>query len=115
MSDKQLAVCIDEIYRVLKKWGYAFITFPAREYIENNMCFCPNCWLSFHKRWHKQVWEEDKIYNLFQQFEIVFLESTFFGSANLNIFGKIELAVKKILNFFLDHLNWNTYMLILRK
>lgn len=115
MTDIELAISIKEIYRVLKVWWYAIITFPAKEYLKNNECICPKCWEIFHKWWHKQYWDEKKIKNIFKDFNIIYLKSIVIGNSCLNIFGKIEFFAKYMLNYLTKHLDWNTYILILRK
>ena len=61
MDNEELATVIPEIWRVLKPGGRAFLTFPARENLQESECFCPSCGTKFHKWGHKQVWDEDKI------------------------------------------------------
>lgn len=73
MNNEQLNICVSEIYRFLKKWWYAFLTFPARENLKLNECMCPNCSETFHKWWHKQSWTDEKIKLKFKNFEIILL------------------------------------------
>lgn len=72
MTNEELNVCINEIYRTLKKGGLWFITFPANENLKNNECFCPNCWTIFHKVWHKQSFNDKIINTLFIKFKITY-------------------------------------------
>ena len=75
MSDKELQICVDEIYKKLKVWWYAFLTFPANENLELNQCICPECWKIFHKWWHKQYRDTQKIKRTFKNFKIVTLRT----------------------------------------
>ncbi len=115
MNDDQLDIAISEIYRILKEWWYAFLTFPAKEKLKNNECSCPNCWEVFHKWWHKQYWDEEKIKSKFKDFNIMYLKSEIIKNWNLNIFWKMEYFLRKILTKVKWHLDWNTYFIVLKK
>jgi len=118
MDDKELNIAISEMYRILKKWWYAFITFPAKENFKNNECICPNCWLVFHKWWHKQYWDEEKIKEKFSNFKIIVLKE-FFNRYNWNnyleyVIWYIMFILRNILNKFIN-LDNKSYLLILKK
>lgn len=113
MNNKQLEICISEIYRILKKWWYAFITFPAKENLKLNECICPNCWEIFHKRWHKQYWDKKIITNNFNIFETILLKEFVSRVKWKNIITNIIGYIK----YFWSHiLNLNkSYLVILKK
>ena len=118
MDDKELNIAISEMYRILKKWWYAFITFPAKENFKNSECICPNCWLVFHKWWHKQYWDEEKIKEKFSNFKIIVLKE-FFNRYNWNnyleyVIWYIMFILRNILNKFIN-LDNKSYLLILKK
>lgn len=118
MNDNQLDISISEIYRILKKWWYAFITFPAKENLKNNECICPNCWEVFHKWGHKQYWSEEKIKKNFNMFKIVELRE-FFNRYTWNSFLEYIIwynmyILRNILNKFINLEN-KSYLLILKK
>lgn len=68
MTNEELEIIVNEVYRCLKKWWIALFTFPARENLRVNTCSCPNCGEVFHKWWHKQYWDNQKIQKTFEQF-----------------------------------------------
>jgi len=114
MTDEQLMKCIDEIKRILKPHGYAIITFPAEENLDENMCFCPNCGVTFHKWGHKQSWNEQKIRNKFNNFNIVKIDKVIIPSNNLNIFGKLEFVLKKLILKLNKKVKGSSFLIILR-
>jgi len=118
MDEKQLKICISEIFRILKKWGYAFITFPAKENLKNNECICPNCSTVFHKWWHKQYWDESKIKDSFSKFNIIKQTEIFnrytWNSITENFIWYFMYFTRKILNKFIN-LEGKSYLLILKK
>lgn len=78
MSDEEVKVSVDEMHRILKKGGYAILTFPAYEDLQKNDCYCPNCGHNFHRWGHKQYWDHEKVRQTFgRKLEVVQL-STFF-------------------------------------
>lgn len=114
MSDAELDICVGEVYRILKSNGYCFITVPGEENLAENECFCPNCERKFHKWGHKQCWTENKLKKIFSQFEIVQIKKRCFSNPNLNIFGKIEVMVKKMALKFHNVSGFN-YVVIAKK
>lgn len=120
MTDEGLGFCVQEIYRTLKAWGYAFITFPYKEVLNRSTHFCPNCWTWFHTWWHKQSWNDEKISTLFKDFEIV--KSNRFISIGIKHYN--NLLVRYICLFlnklfvikpdFLEFISSN-YFLVLKK
>lgn len=118
MTDEELSFCIKEIYRVLKKDWYAFITFPAKEDLKSSECVCPKCWEVFHKWGHKQYWDMKKINKLFTQFEIVkcneFFNRHTWNKILENIIGYFMLFSRNIINKFIE-LDNKSYFLILKK
>jgi len=118
MSDEELNYNIKEIYRVLKKWWYAFITFPAKENLKSNECICSNCWEVFHKWWHKQYWDEKKILNTFKEFNIIYSKEFFnrytWKTILENIIWWIMFVLRNILNKFINIEN-KSYLVILKK
>lgn len=118
MTDEELNTSIKEIYRCLKKWGYAFLTFPAKENLKENEIICPQCWEIFHKWWHKQYWNEQKILNVFSDFKIILIKE-FFGRYPWKNFiervlGYIMRTLRTLLNKLI-HLDGKTYLIILKK
>lgn len=114
MSNQELVVCISEIYRILKKDGYVFITVPAEENLQENECFCPSCSHRFHKWGHKQIWGKEKILQKFKEFDIIYLKRKFFSNPGLNFFGKIGVIAKIILSKFRS-VSGATFLIILKK
>ena len=118
MSDEELNICIKEIYRVLKKWWHAFITFPAKENLKNNECICPKCWEVFHKWWHKQYWDDNKIKLIFSEFKIVLTKEFFNRYTWNNFIEKVAwfsmYFIRKLINTMVD-LDWKNYLVILKK
>lgn len=118
MSDNELQICVSEIYRCLKTWWYAFITFPCREKLEESFCICPECWTTFHKRWHKQRWDREKIDNVFSKFKIIKIKERFYRYPGNNkiemILWFIMYCIRSFINMFIDVKN-KTYFIILKK
>jgi len=118
MTNDELDLNIKEIYRVLKKGGYAIITFPVNEKLKDNECFCSNCGEIFHKWGHKQTWNIKKIKSKFKDFEITEVKEFFtpFKSNNYfeNLIGLIMFLMRNFLNIFLSIPNKN-YLLIIKK
>lgn len=118
MSDEELSLSVIEIKRILKKGGYAFVTFPADENLKENECFCPNCGLSFHRWGHKQSWDRKKILEKFSEFEIVKIQDYFVrfegGDSFEKIFGYVFYIARNIVNLFKKLPN-RSYLVILRK
>lgn len=118
MLDEELLICASEIYRCLKQWGYAFITFPCREKLEDSFCICPECWTKFHKRWHKQRWDREKIDNVFKKFKIIEVKERFYRYPGNNkmemILWWIMYYIRTFVNLFIDLEN-KTYFIILQK
>jgi ubiquinone/menaquinone biosynthesis C-methylase UbiE len=104
MSNEELKVCVDEMYRVLKSGGYAFITFPANEDLKRNECFCPHCKALFHKYGHKQSWNRKKVHSVFSRFSSIKVSeyyNPFVGVGTLErVFGKIMWITQTTLNTF---------------
>lgn len=117
MEDGELIRCVAEIRRVLKKGGLAFLTFPAKENLKNNECFCPHCGTVFHKWGHKQSWDPNRIGEVFSQFERVALRDFFLpyrGSGLLErTLGGILWAIRSVLKSVLP-LDGATYLLIVK-
>ena len=118
MSDSELKVCVNEIYRVLKKGWYAFITFPAKENLIQNTCKCPQCWYIFHRWWHKQYWDKEKIHKIFKDFQIIKIKEFFnryqWATWIEYIIWYMFFIARNILNKFIDLEN-KSYLVILRK
>lgn len=120
MSDEELAICTNEIFRVLKTGGYAFLTFPYKENLAKSMNFCPNCSTQFHKWGHKQSWNNEKIISQFRDFEIIKINRFIsLGKAhydNLLIRGASWILgnIFHVKMDFLDFLG-SSYLVILRK
>ncbi len=118
MSDEELQTCVSEIYRCLKSEWYAFISFPCRENLDNRTCICPECWAVFHKVWHKQRRDREKIDKVFKKFKIIKIRERFYRYPGNN---KIEMIcwllmyyIRTFVNLFIDLEN-KTYFLILQK
>lgn len=118
MPDNELQICVSEIYRCLKPWWYAFITFPCREKLEDSFCICPECWTTFHKRWHKQRWDKEKIDKVFKKFKIIRVQERFYrypGNNKIEVFfWQLMYYIRTFMNLFIDIEN-KTYFLILQK
>lgn len=114
MDNDELAAVIPEIWRVLKPAGRAFLTFPARERLEENESFCPSCGTKFHKWGHKQVWDKDKIRGLFGRFSIETVQERIFPGPNLNMFGKLSALARATLSK-VRRISNMTFFVVLRK
>lgn len=118
MSDDELELNIKEIKRVLKRGGYAIITFPVGERLKDNECFCPNCGEVFHRWGHKQSWNTQKIKNAFSNFIIEEIKEFFtpYKGESLfeNIIGFTMFMLRTILNKIISIPNKN-YLLIIKK
>lgn len=118
MSDEELNVCISEIYRALKVWGYAILTFPAEENLKNSECACPNCGEAFHKWGHKQYWNQEKITKVFRDFKILkqfeFFNRYSWTSLITKCLGYTMYVLRTIINKFYPLEN-RSYFLLLRK
>jgi ubiquinone/menaquinone biosynthesis C-methylase UbiE len=114
MDNAQLTTAVAEMSRVLRAGGRAVVTFPARENLKENQSFCPHCGTIFHKWGHKQSWDRDKIQRIFAAFSIESLSERHFGSDQLNLFGKLEAALRIALSKFRP-VSQMTYLLILKK
>lgn len=123
MSDKELNVAVFEIYRILKKNGYAIITLPAEEDLDKSKCFCPNCENVFHRFGHKQSWNKDKIKKIFKGFENVDISeyyNRFVGESMFeNFMGIIMWLMQSCLNFFIKFPNKiyrnRSFVIVLKK
>lgn len=118
MTDKELKICVNEIKRVLKENGYAFITVPAEEDLKANECFCPNCNTVFHRWGHQQSWNYNKIRELFKHFKIVKISNYFVRYEGSNILEKVIgyllFVSRNIFNKF-HKLPNRSYLAILKK
>ncbi|QQS20626.1 MAG: class I SAM-dependent methyltransferase [Candidatus Moraniibacteriota bacterium] len=118
MDTAELVRCVEEIRRVLRKGGIAFLTFPAKENLKDNECFCPHCGLIFHKWGHKQRWDEQNIDEVFSGFTRLSLKEFFLpheGKGFLeNLLGRAMWLLRTVLQKFLP-LPGATYMLIVQK
>lgn len=118
MTDSQLLMTVSEINRVLKVGGFAFLTFPAEENLKHNECICPDCWSIFHKWWHKQYWDMEKIKKIFSWFKIIYIWEKFnrFQWNNFieNIIWWIMYVLRNLLKRIIN-LNWRSYYVILMK
>lgn len=68
MSTEELHAAIPEIRRVLKTGGYAVITVPGEEDLNELVCYCPHCGNTFHRYGHQQTFTREKLETLFSQF-----------------------------------------------
>lgn len=118
MSNSELKKSIEEIYRILRKGGYAVITFPAKENLKDNECFCPNCEFVFHKWGHKQYWNEEKIRDVFSDFRIEKINEFFTKYVGGNMIGRVAglmmFILRSVANKFVS-LDGKNYLVILRK
>jgi ubiquinone/menaquinone biosynthesis C-methylase UbiE len=114
LDDQQLSSTVAEMHRVLRQGGHALLTFPARERLKENECYCPHCGETFHKWGHKQQWNEQKIRQVFKDFAIERLGERYFMPLQLNAFGRIEGYARIILSKFRRMSNM-TFFVILRK
>lgn len=116
MTNEELGVCVSEIERILKRDGYAFVTVPAEETLKENECLCPNCGTVFHKWGHKQYWNENKIRKTFENMDIIKIEKMLVSPGTLNVFGKMEVAAKKIASKLLKKkIKGMTFLVIFKK
>lgn len=114
MDDAELETALGEIRRVLKDGGHALVTFPARENLKDNECFCPHCGHSFHKWGHKQSWTRERVDSTFRGFRVLKVEERYFTGENLNLFGRIEALVRRTASRFRE-MSGLTFLVILRK
>lgn len=118
MSDEELEKSVKEIYRTLKTEWYAFITVPAEENLKWSECACPNCGEVFHKWWHKQRWNKDKILKTFSIFEILIIEEFFNRYIGDSIWEKFAwygmYYARSVINKFRKVDN-RSYFILLRK
>ena len=63
LNPEEFKKALNEMARLSKK--YIIISVPYREDIEWNMVKCPVCFTQFHYDGHLQVFDEEKIKNLF--------------------------------------------------
>jgi len=123
MSDSEMVLAINEIYRVLKPGAYALVTIPAEENLKLSECFCPKCSLKFHKWGHKQYWDRKIIRERFKNFEIVEIIEYFnryVGNTGFeNFMGKIMQVIQTALNYIVKFPNKiyrnRVYIITLRK
>lgn len=113
MNDEQLNICTSEIYRFLKVWWYAFLSFPARENLKLSECMCPNCSETFHKRWHKQSWTDEKIKDKFKNFEIILLKEFVSRSKWTSLISEFIGYLKYFWSYVLN-IN-KSYLVIIKK
>lgn len=117
MDNEELAVCLKEAKRVLKKDGYLFITFPVEEDLRENQCFCPNCGEIFHKWGHKQRWSEIKINEIFNNFKIISVDEFFAAYSGNNfkekVLGYMMFIVRSMLNKLVS-ISGKSYIVILK-
>lgn len=118
MPDEELGICVQEIGRVLKKGGYAVVTFPVRENLKESECFCPNCGHVFHRWGHKQYWDAKKIKNVFGDFTLLRIEEFFTPYAGKNFLEKLVgfgmWCIRNTANRFID-VPGKTYLVIMSK
>lgn len=114
LDDDALATVVPEILRVLKPGGYAFVTVPARENLQESECFCPNCGYSFHKWGHKQTWTRDRLNQLLSGFSEVRISEEAFTPDGLNTVGKVVAVLRKIVSHFRE-VSGLTFLAIARK
>lgn len=118
MNDAELDICVSEIYRSLKKWGMVFITVPVKEDLQANECICPECWEVFHKRWHKQYRDEQKIKETFNKFQITKIEESFVRYVGKGVLDNLIWYVLFIIRNLFDKvtpLGNKTYFLMFKK
>lgn len=119
MDDKNLDTNIGEIFRVLKPGGFAFITFPAEERLEDNTCFCPNCDYVFHRWGHRQSFDNDRIDKLFSSFCIVkkrvFFTPSVQGSVLHRAISCLLCFLRFLFSFFINNMPNKYYLIILKK
>jgi ubiquinone/menaquinone biosynthesis C-methylase UbiE len=107
---------LNEIRRCLKKGGYFIGTVPAEENLEENKCFCPNCNFVFHKFGHQQSFSQQKIKQLLKKSNLkaVLIKRKIIKNKNLNVFGKVEYILRKIINNF-HPVGGANYLIIAKK
>lgn len=71
LSDSTLALCLSEVYRVLKKGGYAIFTTNNKENLMQRMVHCPKCNYGFNVNGHCQSFTIERITKLLNKFEII--------------------------------------------
>lgn len=121
MSDSELENTVSEIKRVLKPGWHAVITFPFQEDLAKMTQFCPHCEKSFHKWWHKQNWNDEKIMKVFSWFADIQVKR-FFSLMRRHRYNPIVRLITGMLEIFfslfsrniLPHLSSN-YFIILEK
>ncbi len=120
MSNKELKLCVKEIRRILKVDGIAILTFPAKENLTMNECFCPGCGQKFHKWGHKQQWDRQKTNHIFHNFKILSIKEFFVLFEGNNMVEKVLAffvwSGRTILNKIIksDH-NMSSYLIVLKK
>ena len=65
LSDADLEKCLNEINRVLIKNGYGVFNTINNENFRKALVTCPECGCTFHRTGHCQVFDEDRIRELF--------------------------------------------------
>lgn len=113
MTDEELSFHIEEIYRTLKKWWYWLLTFPAKEDLKANECLCPKCGEIFHKRWHKQYRNEEKIFHTFKKFKILKI-ATFVSRVQWTSFFSSLIWYLKVIWSYILNIN-KSYVVVIKK
>ena len=65
LSDTDLDKCLNEINRILKHNGYGIFNTINNENFRKALVTCPECGCTFHRTGHCQVFDEDRIRELF--------------------------------------------------
>ncbi|MBN2182691.1 MAG: class I SAM-dependent methyltransferase [Sedimentisphaerales bacterium] len=92
LSDPDLDKCLNEINRILKKNGFAIINTIDNENFLKAMVTCPECGCTFHRTGHCQVFDEDRIRELFANkgFSIVTIRKLNLGYVSMfKFFGHL--------------------------
>ncbi len=117
LSTEQTNEAINEIARVLNKFGILIGTVPFNENLSESIVVCPDCGKIFHKWGHQQSFNIQSLPTIF--FKRLKLETIkviyFVPWSELNWKGTLSAAIKKTLSILGIHGNAENIFFIARK
>jgi len=101
LSDSEMETHIDQIKKLLKPDGVAFISVPNSEDLEVSFMRCPDCGTVFHKVQHMQSWTSERLKSYLQSrgFEVIKIGTTNFGlELHFGIWSLFVIQALKLMN-----------------